>query len=216
MVDLAGEARDRSDVHPRRAVGHHEHAEAAAPARFLAGPCEHQPVGGDARVARPDLVTTDHVLVAVAPRLRLQAEQVGAGAGLAVALPERAVAARHRRQYLAPQALAAVGDDGVRGLPAAGERPERRAGQGQLFQQHELEEQRALLAAEGLGPAHAEPAPRAEGAHERARVRAGAVARVHALERKTLERLRAEKAPHLFREGALVGGEGEVHRESGL
>src|SRR2546427_8627123 len=84
----------------------------------------------------------DHVVVTIAPRLGLQREEVGAGAGLTVPLPERRLAAGDRRQHLAAQALAAVFDDRVRGLPAAGERPERRASPRQLFEQDELEEHR--------------------------------------------------------------------------
>ena len=127
-----------------------------------------------------------------------------------------AIGTAYLRIDLTPQPLAAVGDDGVSSLPASGQRTERRAGQRQLFQEHELEEQRTLLTAVRLGPAHAEPALFAERAHEGTRVRAGAVARVHALEGKVLQRVCAQEAPHLFGEGALVVREGEIHREPGL
>ena len=154
-------------------------------------------------------------MLAVALRLRLEREQVGAGVRLAVPLPERRLAARDGRQQLATQALGAVLDDGVGGLPGAGQRPERRAGQRQLLEQHELEEHGARLAAERLGPAHGEPAALAESAHERVRVGAGAVARIDAVQRKALGRLLGEEPPDLVGERRFLGAAPEIHASGG-
>src|SRR5499426_694241 len=166
MIDFAGHAPNRADVHTLCAVGHHEHAEASAAPRLATRSREHQPVRRDAGVARPDLVAADHPVIAVAPRFGLERQQIGAGVGLAVALPERRLAARDRRQHLAPQALGSELEDRVGGLPHTGERPERGAGERQLLHEHELHEHRLLAPAEALGPAHAEPALRAERLHE--------------------------------------------------
>ena len=107
-------------------------------------------------------------MIAVTPGLGLQREQIGAGVGLAVALPERRLAARDGRQHVAAQPLAAVLDDRVRRLPRAGERPEGRAGERQLLEQHQLEEHRLGLAAVRFRPAQADPAALGQRPHERA------------------------------------------------
>ena len=216
VIDVAGETADRPDVHASRPVGHHEHAEAAAPTRLAAGAGKDEAVARDARVARPDLVAADHVVVTITPGFGLQPEEVGAGAGLAVALPERRFAPGDRRQHLAAQALAAVLDDRVRRLPAASERPERRASQRQLFEQDELEEHRPLLPAVRLRPRHAQPALLGQCAEEGARVGARAVARVHPVDGEAVGWMRGEEAPDLGGEGLLVGGVREVHERRGL
>src|SRR5207245_11330321 len=97
LSDVTGVAADRADIHAGGPVRDHEHAEAAAAAPLTAGAGEHEAVARDPGMARPDLVAADHVVVAVAPRFRLQREEVGAGAGLAVSLPERRLAAGDRR-----------------------------------------------------------------------------------------------------------------------
>src|SRR5205823_3128452 len=151
VVHAAGEAPDRSDVHARRAIGHDEHAEAAAASGLAARAREHQSMRRDTGMTRPDLVAADHVMVAVAARLGLERKQIRPRVGLAVTLPERRLAARDGGQHLAAQALGAVVDDRVGRLPRAGERSERRAGERQLLEEHELEEHRLGAAAERLG-----------------------------------------------------------------
>src|SRR5262249_16502641 len=59
--------------------------------------------------------------------------------------------------------------------------------------------------------AHADPAALAQRVHERARVRAGAVACVHAVQRKRVEGTFPEERPHVVGEGALGGAEPELH-----
>jgi len=132
-------------------------------------------------------------VVTVAARLGLERQEIRARIGLAVALPERRLAARDRRQHLAAQALGAELDDRVGRLPAAGERPEGRARERELFHQDELHEHRLFAAAVRLRPAHAEPALRAERSQERSRVRPRAVAGVHAVDREGLGRVRAQE-----------------------
>ena len=65
VVHLAGQAADRPDVHSRRGVVDHEHAQALRATRRRPGAGQHETVAADARVAAPDLVAADHVLVAV-------------------------------------------------------------------------------------------------------------------------------------------------------
>src|SRR5207249_1348029 len=83
VIDVTGEAADRPDVHAGRPVGHHEHAEAAAPTRLAAGAGEDEAVARDARVARPDLVAADHVVVPgePGPPWRAGARRKGRGWG---------------------------------------------------------------------------------------------------------------------------------------
>src|SRR5262249_53205646 len=138
-------------------------------------------------------------------------EEIGARIRLAVALPERRFAARDGRQDLATQSLGAVLDDRVRGLPRARERAERRAGERQLFEQHELEEHWLRPAAERRGPAHADPSALAQRLHERTRVRPGAVSRIHAIERKRVEGTFYQERAHVVGEDMLGGAESEVH-----
>jgi hypothetical protein len=173
---------------------------------------EDQTVVGDPGMARPDLVPVDHEVVAVPARGGLEREQIGAGVGLAEALPEGDLAPRDARQQLAAQGLGAVADDGVGNLIAAGERAEGRAARGQLLEEDELVDHRALLAAVRARPAHGQPPARAERPHEGARVRAGAIARVHAVVGETLGRMRAEECAQLLGECPLLGAPAEVHR----
>ena len=151
-------------------------------------------------------------MVAVAPGLGLERQEIRARVRLAVALPERRLAAGDRRQHLTPQALGAVLDDRVGGLPAAGERPEGRTGERQLFHQNELHEHRLLSAAVRRRPAHAEPALRAERLQKSSRVRPRAVSRVHAVDRECLEWVRAEESADLLDERLFCLAEVEVHR----
>ena len=67
-------------------------------------------------------------MVAVAPGLGLERQEIRARVRLAVALPEGRLATGDLWQHLAAQPLGAEADDRVRGLPHAGERPEGRAG----------------------------------------------------------------------------------------
>jgi hypothetical protein len=162
-------------------------------------------------MARPDLVAVDDVVITVARGHRLERQEIGAGVGLAEALEERGLAAGDARQHLALQTLAAVLNDGVARRPAVGERSKGRAGPGQLLEQDELVHQRPLLAAEGAGPAHRQPALLGEGTEAGARVRAGAIAGVHAVMGKLGRWMRAQEAAHLFGERLLVRAPSEVH-----
>ena len=111
VIHLAGQAPDRPDVHARRVVGDDEHGEAAAAARLAAGARQHEAVVRDAGVTAPDLVAADDVLVAVAPRLGVERQEVRARAGLAEALPEGHLAAPDPRQHLGLQIRRPVADD---------------------------------------------------------------------------------------------------------
>ena len=214
MVHLAGQAADRPDVHPRRGVVDDEHAQALRSTRRGSRARQHETIAADARVAAPDLVTADRVLVAVPRGFGLEGQEIRAGLGLAEPLPERRVAARDARQHLAPQVLRPVADDPLRGLVAAGEGTEGRRRRGQLLEEEQLVRERALLAAEGAGPRQGQPALVGQGAQERSRVRARAVARVHAIDRECLGRVRAQKTAYFFGECPLGRTELEVH-ESG-
>ena len=156
-------------------------------------------------------MAVDDPLVAVAPRVRLEREQIGARVGLAVALPERRLAARDPGQELAAQGLRAVADDGVGDLERAAQRSERRARRRQLLEQDEQVDDGPLLAAQRARPVQGEPAPLAERTHEGVRVRAGAVAGVGAVLGEALGRVLLEERTHLGGKRALLGAPSEIH-----
>src|SRR5215813_207211 len=213
VVHLTGEAPDRPDVEAQGAVVDHEHAEALMPASGGVGAGEHEAVVRDARVAAPDLVAAQHVLVAAPGRFRLEGEQIGAGLGLAESLPEGRLAATDTRQHLAAERLRAVADDALRRLLASREGTERRAYRGQLLEEHEGIHERAFLPSEGARPRHGQPAALGQRAQEGAGVSARAVPCIHAVHGEALGRVRAQESANLFGEGLLVRAELEVHGE---
>jgi len=181
VVHLAGQAPDRPDIHAGRRVVDDEHAEALVAARGGIGAGEDEAIVGDTRVAAPDLVAADHVLVATTRGFRLEREQIRAGLGLAEPLPERGIAAPDARQHLAAQTLRAVLNDTLRSLIAPRERAEGRADGGQLLEEHKRVHERAILAAEALRPRHRHPPLPRQRPQESPRVRARSVASVHAI-----------------------------------
>jgi hypothetical protein len=211
VVHLAGQTADRPDVHPRRGIVDDEHAQALRSTCRGSGAGEDETVAADARVAAPDLVAADHVLVAVARGFGLERQEIRARLRLAEPLPERRVAARDARQHLAPQVLRAIADDPLRRLVAAGERAEGRRRRGQLLEEQQLVRQRPLLTAEGARPRQGQPALVGQRPQEWARVGARPVTRVHAVDRECLGRVRAQKTAYLFGECPLGRTELEVH-----
>src|SRR5207245_6681073 len=72
-----------------------------------------------------------------------------------------------------------------------------------------------LPAAEGARPRQGQPALVGQGPQERARMGARAVARVHAVDRERLGRVRAQETAYFFGECPLVRTELEVHEGGG-
>src|SRR5207247_894467 len=193
-----------------------EHAEALVAARGGIGAREDEAIVRDTRVAAPDLVAADQVLVATTRGFRLEREQIRAGLGLAEPLPERGVTAPDARQHVAAQTLRAVLNDALRRLIAARERAKGRADGGQLLEEHQRVHQRPLLAAEALRPGQRHPSLIRKRQQERPRVRARSVARVHAIHWECLGRMRAQEPAYLFGERPLGRAELEVHERFAL
>src|SRR4029450_2412209 len=105
-------------------------------------------------VAGPDLVTVDHVLVAVARRRGAQRGQVGPGVGLAEALAPTLAAADQPRQEALLAQLAA----GCRNPPyqGSGARGWRRASGSELFVEDDVEDRGQVVTAKAGGPGEAE------------------------------------------------------------
>src|SRR5262249_18141960 len=140
----------------------------------------------------------------------------GAGFGVAEAWPERPPAGGEAGKRPAGRGLRAVADDALRGLIAARERAERRAGRGQLLEEHQRVHDPALPAAEAPGPGHGQPSLISQRPQELPRMRSRSIARVHAVDGEALERMRAQETPHFFRERVFLRAQLEVHWRSAL
>ena len=114
--------------------------------------------------AGPDLLTTDDVLVAIAPCRGLQRGQVRPRAWLAVPNREVALPGEDPREVLL---LLRLGPEFQKGRPDRVEREDghRKPGAPHFIEKDELFDRSALLAAVLLGPAHAQPSIRTEFLH---------------------------------------------------
>ena len=111
---------------------------------------------GDVGVAGPDLVSVDHVVVAVARRGGAQRREVGPGIGLAEALAPALAAADQAGQEALLDRLAAVRRDPLHEISEA--RARRRAGGGELLVEDDVEDRGQVVTAEAGGPGEAEEA----------------------------------------------------------
>ena len=111
----------------------------------------------------PDLRAVDHVVVAVADGARLQAGEVGAGAGLAEALAPALLAAQDAGQVALLLLVGAVEQDGGAGPAQANAAEARRARLGQLLVEDELLHHGEAAAAILRGPVRRDPGAGAHG-----------------------------------------------------
>ncbi len=158
-----GDVRDPLDRNARCLHVQDESADALVFRDLLVRPGQEQHLVGNVAVRRPDLLSVDDVVVAVADRLGLHAREVRAGSGLAEALAVPGVAGRHPRQ-IAPLLLV-VGVDKHR-RPGDTDREEPPTGGcaviGELFVQDHLFNLGLPQPAVLLRPGGREPAPGAE------------------------------------------------------
>ncbi len=111
---------------------------------------------GDVRVAGPDLVAVDHVLVALARRGGAQRREVGPGVGLAEALAPAVAPADQAGQEPVLDRVVAVCRDPLDEVPEA--RARRRAGGRELVVEDHVEDRGQVVAAVAGGPAQPEEA----------------------------------------------------------
>ena len=124
----------------------------------------HAPVGareqeapvGDVGVAGPDLVTVDHVLVAVACRGRAQRREVGSRVGLAEALAPTFAPADQAGKEAVLDRVTAVRRDPLDEVAEA--RTRRRARGGELLVEDDVEDRGQIVTAEAGGPGESEEA----------------------------------------------------------
>ncbi len=183
------------------------------------GPGEQQPVGGELRVGRPDLLARQApAAVLLLAGARLHRRQVGARGGLGEQLAPDLVAVQQRRQVAALLLVGAVGDDRRPEHPDADrvEDPGHFRASDLLVDDHLLDRAEAL-AAVLLGPGHTgEPAlgelalPGATGGDQLVLV----LDRVRSADDGSFVPVLVEPAAHLRAVCALLGRVVEIHGSS--
>src|SRR5262249_45211331 len=130
----------------RLAHGHGERGQPAVPGDVRIGASEqHAPLRG-VRVAGPDLVAVDHVLVSRQLRAGRERPQIGPGLWLAESLAPAVAAVDDARQEPRLHVVAAVTEDALDEVADAG--PGRRARAGQLLVDDHVVHARQLLPAD--------------------------------------------------------------------
>ena len=167
-IMLVGEVHDRPHGDPRRGEIDQELADAGvAVLAARAGAHEQDHHVAAMRVAGPDLGALDLPAAFHLARARPDRGQVRARIGLAHADAEIAFAARDPRQVGALLLFSAEAQDGRTGLAVSDPMRARRCARRQHLLGEDIAlERRAALAAIVLGPGHADPAVRADGAAE--------------------------------------------------
>ena len=166
-------------------------------------------VVGVAGEAREDLLSVDHVRVALAHGAGRERREIGAGSGLRIPDAEVERALEDARQE---EALLLVRSEAHQARRHGVDREHRhgRAAAHRLVEEDELLDRTAALAAEFPGPADAEPAVASHAPHHRAHGRARAHAAVQLLPDLGREQL-GVVGPKLAAQRLMLRGVGDVH-----